>query len=401
MTHSNRGGSVQGHCRGNEQEDSDLFDLLPSDDLIQQEIPDHNMADEDFPDEDFDDLPLDELDGVIFQESTNVTAQPDSSRRSTPQNDSRTTGSPNRAAKPQTAQFQQHTLSRLGSSSSRSSTQKRDYRGYTRGAAGQIFSPAASEPSQKLEFVTNDESDFMDEDMDCILREVETNRVQTGRTGGPNQLPVQQGPGRDRESVANTTETSGSSCRLPSNSSRSVTPQGQSYTSSSAECDRLSAKKGPQSGSSVPALTLTSPPFTYLCLLEEMMSKPHPCATEIRVKAFIVTLLGKLSSNSGVWRVCATISDGTGYLDVELSNEVLTGLLGFSVAEKGPLKRDPARRGELDAGMRRCQEELVDMCCVMTIVVEPEGGKAVVTKVEPVNEKVLQELEQRARDGRK
>ncbi len=395
MAQSNRGGPVQGHRRGSEHEDSDLFDLLPSDDVIQQEIPDHNMADEDFPDEDFDDLPLDELDGVIFQESTNVTAQPDSSRRSTPQNDNGTTGNRNRATKPQTAQFEQHALSRLGSSGSRSGTQKRDYQGCTRGATGQIFSPAASEPSQELEFLTNDEGDFMDEDMDCILTEVETNRVQTGRTGGPNQLPVQQGPSRD------TTETSVSSCRLPSDSSRSVTPQGQSYTSSTAECDRLPAKTGPQSGSSVPALTLTSPPFTYLCLLEEMMSKPHPRATEIRIKAFIVTLLGKLSSSSGLWRVCATISDGTGYLDVELSNEVLTGLLGFSVAEKGALKRDPARRGELDAGMRRCQEELVDMCCVMTIVVEPDGGKAVVTKADPVNEKVLQEMEQRARDGRK
>lgn len=122
---------------------------------------------------------------------------------------------------------------------------------------------------------------------------------------------------------------------------------------------------------------------------------------EIHVKAFIVTLLGKLTSSNGVWSVSATISDGTGYLDVELSNEVLTGLLGFSVAEKGALKRDPSRRGELDAGMRRCQEELVDMCCIMTVIVQPEGRKAVVTKVDPVSEKILQELEQRVRDGRK
>lgn len=148
-------------------------------------------------------------------------------------------------------------------------------------------------------------------------------------------------------------------------------------------------------------LTLTSSPFTYLCLLDELISKPRPHTLEIRVKAFIVTLSGKLSSSNGLWRVSATISDGTGYLDVELSDEVLTGLLGFSVAEKGALKRDPARRCELDAGMRRCQEELVDMCCVMTIAVEPEGRKAVVTKADPVNEKVLQELEQRVRDRKK
>ncbi|TKS78601.1 RecQ-mediated genome instability protein 1 [Collichthys lucidus] len=354
MTQSDRGGSAQGHRYGNEQEDSDLFDPLPSDHLIEPEIPDHNMADDEIPDEDFDDLPLDELDDVIFQECANVR---DSSHRSAPQNNNnRVTGNPNRATKPHG--------SWIGSSNSRS-----------------------VEPSHESEFVANAESDFMDDDMDCFIAE-----VQSERTGGAHQLPVQQGPGRDRESATNKTDTSGSSGRLTSDSSKRVSHQGQSCTSSTAE---------PQSRSSAPAFTLTSPPFTYLCFLEEMMSKPHKQTTKIRVKAFIVTLLGRLSSSNGLWRICASISDGTGYLDVELSDEVLTGLLGFSVAEKGALKRDPARRGELDTGMMRCQQELVDMCCVMTIEVEAEGRKAVVTKAQPVDEKVLQELEQRVRDGRK
>ncbi|XP_040010606.1 recQ-mediated genome instability protein 1 [Xiphias gladius] len=386
-TQSSRSGSVQGHRHGVEQEGFDHFDLLPPEHKTQREIEAHNMAEEDFPDEDFDDLPLDELDSVIFQQTTNVTAQSDSNHRSTPQNKSRIIGNPNsvdRTTKPQTAKLEQHTLngsgSQFGSSNSRSITQKRDYQGCTKGAKGQLaaatstplFSPSTLEPSHELEFVTNYESDFMAEDMDCILEEAETYGVQPGRTGGPNQLPLQEGPRRDREKATNKTES-----------------------------DSPCAKKDPLSDSTVPALTLTSPPFTYLCLLEELMSKPHPHPTEIRVKAFIVTLLGKLSSNNGVWSVCAAISDGTGYLDVELSDEILTGLLGFSVAEKAVLKRDPARRGELDAGMRRCQEELVDMCCVMTIVVEPEGRKAVVKKADEVNEKVLQELEQRVRDRRK
>ncbi|XP_070690652.1 recQ-mediated genome instability protein 1 [Pempheris klunzingeri] len=395
LTGNSSGGSVRGRRHSNEQEDSDLSDLLPSDHLIQQEIPDHNMADEDFPDEDFDDLPLDELDAVIFQESSNVT---DSSHRSTAQNSNRITGNPNIATKPQAAQ-------------SRPMAVKKTHQGGIRGATEQLFSPAAVEASHELEFVTNDESDFMDEDMDCFLKEEELCREQTGRTGGLNRLPVQHESTRDGEASA-------SSCRLASNSSRGVIdtfssktepvfgsshniPQGRSSTSSTAAFDRLSTKKDPQSNRSVLALTLTSPPFTYLCLLEDIMSKPHPHIVEIRVKAFIVTLLGKLSSNNGRWTVCVTISDGTGYLDVELSDQVLTGLLGFSVAEKGALKRDAARRGELDAGMRRCQEELVDMCCVMTIVYEPEGRKAVVTKADPVTEKVLQELEQRVRDRRK
>nr|XP_020458010.1 recQ-mediated genome instability protein 1 [Monopterus albus]XP_020458011.1 recQ-mediated genome instability protein 1 [Monopterus albus]XP_020458012.1 recQ-mediated genome instability protein 1 [Monopterus albus]XP_020458013.1 recQ-mediated genome instability protein 1 [Monopterus albus]XP_020458014.1 recQ-mediated genome instability protein 1 [Monopterus albus]XP_020458015.1 recQ-mediated genome instability protein 1 [Monopterus albus]XP_020458016.1 recQ-mediated genome instability prote len=400
LTQSSRGGSSHGQYHANEQ-DTEL-----SDHMIQQEIQHHSVANEGF-----DDLPLDELDGVIFQESTNVTMQSDSSHRSTPQNSNRITGnhsSFDRATK--TAQFEQHYLngSQLGCSNSRSTTQKRGSQGCIRGAVGQsatvtstpFFSPAATVPSHELEVVSNNESDFPDEDMDCFFEEVQTCGEQTGRTGGP------------------TTEISDSTYRLASEPSRSETdripvkaepafessrntPQGQSFSSTTRESDRPSVNKVLQGDGTVPAVTLTSPPFTYLCLLEELMSKPHPHTTEIHVKAFIVTLLGKLSSSNGVWRVCATISDGTGYLDVELSNEVLTGLLGFSVAEKGALKRDPVRRGELDAGMRRCQEELVDMCCVMTIVVEPEGRKAVVTKADPVSEKVLQELEQRARDRRK
>lgn len=145
------------------------------------------------------------------------------------------------------------------------------------------------------------------------------------------------------------------------------------------------------------SMTLTSPPFTYICLLDDSLNKLNPPKTEILVKAFIVTLLGKLGCSDGLWRVSATISDGTGYLDVELSDEVLTGLLGFSVAQKAALKRDPARKGELEAGMRRCQEGLVDMCCLMTIAVDQEGGKAVVTKAEPVKEEDLQALEQRVK----
>lgn len=357
------------------------------------------MEGEDFPEEDFDNLPLDELDAVVFQESSKLV---DSSCRNMPQNNS-ITGNLNRGTKHQTALFEQNTLngsgSQLGSSNFCSTTQKRDYGGCSRGVTGQSAagtSSAAFVPPCELQFVTNDESDFLDEDMDFLLGE-----VQTGRTGEPNQLPLHQGPSTDRESATKTTEISSSICRLTSDSSRNITPQRQSYTPSTAEFDRQTAKKDPQSHCSAPALTLTSPPFTYLCLLEEMMSKPDFHTTEIHLKAFIVTLLGKLSSSNGLWRVSATISDGTGYLDVELSDEVLTGLLGFSVAEKGALKRDPARRGELDTGMRRCQEELVDMCCVMTIVIEPEGRKAVVTKAEPVSEKALQHLEQRVRDGRK
>nr|XP_020498911.1 recQ-mediated genome instability protein 1 [Labrus bergylta]XP_020498913.1 recQ-mediated genome instability protein 1 [Labrus bergylta]XP_020498914.1 recQ-mediated genome instability protein 1 [Labrus bergylta] len=356
-TQSSRGDPLQGRHRGNQQDNSHLSDVLPP----ERAIADHNPTDEDFQDEDFEDLPLDELDGEMFQQSADVSS---STHRST--------GNHNQATEPQTLIG---SGPRLDFNDSRSTAQ-----GFSGGATEQIVKPSHQSGADP-----NDENDFMDLDMDCFLE------VETGRNGAPNQLPVHQGP-RDQ------TRSSSSSCRPTSLSSRTDPHQIQSTTSSFAETERLSSAPSRSSG---PALTLTSPPFTYLCLLEEKKSKDQNQPVEIRVKAFIVTLLGKLSSSSGLWRVCATISDGTGYLDVELSDEVLTGLLGFSVAAKSILKRDPARRGELDAGMRRCQEELVDMCCVMTIVVEAEGGKAVVTKADPVNENALGELEQRVKETRR
>lgn len=335
-------GSAQGHHHSYEENS----DLLPSDRLNQQEI--QSMEDEDFPDEDFDVLPIDELDAIMFQENV------DFSQRAMEIPCGTTTA--------QTVEFEQTSVtssgSRFSTCNSKSTMQKRDYGGR----------PAAGTPSASANAV----SDFMDEDVDCMLIDVQT--------GGTAALPVQRGPNTNRESYTKKETISISGCALGSDSSRSITSHKPFLT---------------------PALTLSSSPFTYLCLLEQMMSRSDFQMTEICVKAFIVTLLGKLSSSNNVWNICATISDGTGYLDVELSDEVLRGLLGFSVEEKGLLKRDPLRRGQLEMGMRRCQEELVDMCCMMTLVVKAEGRKAVVTKVEAISEKVLQQLEQRQRAGRK
>lgn len=335
MTRSHRDESAQGH-RHSYEENSDLS---PSDRLNAQEI--LSKEDDEFPDEDFDALPVDELD-AMFQENTDF---------------SQRVMEPPRGAT--TAQTEQTPRTSSGSrfSPSKSTMQKRDYGGR----------PAAPTPSASANAVRD-----MDEDMDCILIDVQT--------GGTPTLPVQQGPSTSRESYTKKTNIGISGCGPGSDSPRSTASHRQSLT---------------------PALSLSSTPFTYLCLLEQMMSGSDFQTTEIRLKAFIVTLLGKLSSRNNAWNICATISDGTGYLDVELSDEVLRGLLGFSVEEKGLLKRDPLQRGQLETGMRRCQEELVDMCCIMTLVVEAEGRKAVVTKAEAVSEKVLQQLEQRLRAGRK
>uniref|UniRef100_A0A1A8FSL5 RecQ-mediated genome instability protein 1 n=3 Tax=Nothobranchius korthausae TaxID=1143690 RepID=A0A1A8FSL5_9TELE len=349
-TPSHRSGSIQSNRvqvpPSSVQQDSDA---------IHQSSQEDNLAGDEFPDGDFDDLPLDELDSIIFQE--NIASSKDSGHRNTSFSN---TGGLKGVSQPKTAPFEPLASSGSGTfegSSVRSATQKRDHQGHFREASHPprpFESSAASEQSHQLQL--NDVSSYMDEDMDCLFQEIKDGN------GGNTPLCVQEEPRRDKESI---TGISGSSTEMMS--------------------------------STPPGVTLTSSPFTYLCLLEDLMSKPHPQTIEIHIKAFIVTLRGKLSSSNGVWSISATISDGTGYLDVELSNQVLTDLLGFSVAEKMTLKRDPARRGELDCGMRRCQEQLVDMCCIMTIVMEPENGRAVVAKAEPVSERVFQELEHRRR----
>ncbi|XP_029998312.1 recQ-mediated genome instability protein 1 isoform X2 [Sphaeramia orbicularis] len=381
ISQSSIGGSVHGHRHSNDPEDSDLINHFPPDHVIQEDIPDHNMADDDFPDEDFDDLPLDELDSVIFQENTNVSTQAQSGNRGTTQS-----YNVERPTQRQTAIFEKNDSG--SSSTSRSLS-------------------THSKPSHQSVRLPPDDDDFMDEDMDCFLEEVDTFTTPIETTGGPNQ-------NRDTlnyrlqglsQSEKGTKKTENVSHRFTSESTKNVVDLTKTSCSTlqrqnDSELNRLFAKN-PQSDKTPTAMTLTSAPFTYLCLLDNSLSKPQPHTTEVLVKAFIVTLLGKLSSSNGLWQVCATISDGTGYLDVKLSDEVLTGLLGFSVAEKAAMKCDPARRGELEAGMMRCQEGLVDMCCIMTISIEPEGGKAVVTKAEPITEKVLLELEQRVKARRK
>lgn len=356
-------------------------------DTTHQEIHDHHTADENFPDEDFDDLPLDELDSVIFQE------------HAPPSCESRPGNS--------------HVVNNIESrnhSASRSTTQKRDYLGCPIADSGDLNTatskpssfPAASNLLHESETAVFPDSANIDEDMVSLFEDVEHRNLQSDNSLGCQ--PIQQIPYKGSESV-----TPGFSGSLYNKSTNSVTsrkssnvlqgssgpPEVQLLPFGSSESDRLSTKPCPPYECMGPAVTLTSPPFTYLCLLEKIISSPHPDITEIHVKAFIVTLLGKMSSSNGIWSITATISDGTGYLDVELSDHVLTNLLGFSVPEKGALKRDPARRAELEAGMRRCQEELVDMCCVMTVAVGRGSRKPVVTKADPVSEKVLQELEQR------
>ncbi|XP_044121729.1 recQ-mediated genome instability protein 1 isoform X2 [Neovison vison] len=140
------------------------------------------------------------------------------------------------------------------------------------------------------------------------------------------------------------------------------------------------------------AMDLYSPPFIYLSVL--MASKPKE-VTIVKVKAFIVTLTGNLSSSGGIWSITAKISDGTAYLDVDFVDEILTSLIGFSVPEMKQLKKDPLQYQKFLDGLQKCQRDLIDLCCLMTISFNPSLSKAMVLALQDLEMEHLENLKKR------
>lgn len=139
-------------------------------------------------------------------------------------------------------------------------------------------------------------------------------------------------------------------------------------------------------------VNLDTPPFTYISVL--LSNKPKGI-TNVKVKAFIVTLTGKLTSSSGLWSITAKISDGTAYLEVDFANEILTSLIGFSVPEMKQMKKDPVLHPELNKGLCNCQRELIDLCCLMTIEFNPSEAKTMVKVLQDVNANDVNNLKRR------
>lgn len=139
-------------------------------------------------------------------------------------------------------------------------------------------------------------------------------------------------------------------------------------------------------------LDLDSPPFTYISLL---LAKKPETVTILKVKCFIVTLTGNLTKSSGSWSIKAKISDGSAYLEVDFADDILTSLIGFSVPELNKLKKDPALRLKLKDGLEKCQKQLIDLCCLMTIEFNPFQSKATVLVLQDADDQHLEQLKKR------
>ncbi|XP_068032296.1 recQ-mediated genome instability protein 1 [Anomalospiza imberbis] len=139
-------------------------------------------------------------------------------------------------------------------------------------------------------------------------------------------------------------------------------------------------------------LDLDCPPFTYISLL---LAKKPETVTILKVKCFIVTLTGNLTKSNGSWGIKAKISDGSAYLEVDIADDILTSLIGFSVPEMNKLKKDPALRLKLKDGLEKCQKQLIDLCCLMTIEFNPFQSKATVLILQDADARHLEQLKKR------
>ncbi|NWV77758.1 RMI1 protein, partial [Dasyornis broadbenti] len=139
-------------------------------------------------------------------------------------------------------------------------------------------------------------------------------------------------------------------------------------------------------------LDLDSPPFTYISLL--LAEKPETVKI-LKVKCFIVTLTGNLTNSNGSWGIKAKISDGSAYLEVDFADDILKSLIGFSVPEMNRLKKDPALRLKLKDGLEKCQKQLIDLCCLMTIEFNPFQSKATVLMLQDADAGHLEQLQKR------
>ncbi|NXX10919.1 RMI1 protein, partial [Podargus strigoides] len=139
-------------------------------------------------------------------------------------------------------------------------------------------------------------------------------------------------------------------------------------------------------------LDLDSPPFTYISLL---LAKKPETVTILNVKCFIVTLTGNLTSSNGSWSIKAKVSDGSAYLEVDFADDILTSLIGFSVPEMNRLRKDPASRLKLKDGLEKCQKQLIDLYCLMTIEFNPLQSKATVLILQDADARHLEQLKKR------
>lgn len=127
-------------------------------------------------------------------------------------------------------------------------------------------------------------------------------------------------------------------------------------------------------------------PFTYLKKLMSLTFPEQP--TYHTVKAYISTLTSKLTSVDGKWTLTCKINDGTMAIDVDLSNQVLTNMIGFSHQEaqlmKQRIQTDRRVKEVLQEGIQQCQQKLIELMCLLELEVCARNPRPVIVATKPV-----------------
>lgn len=108
-----------------------------------------------------------------------------------------------------------------------------------------------------------------------------------------------------------------------------------------------------------------TPNFKYLIELKQL-----PELRLIRVKAYIVTLLTKLDFNNGCfWSMSVKLNDGTDTLDVDICDQVLCSLIGYSAQQCLRIKTKGSKQDKikLGLGLKNCQQNLIQMSSVFEL----------------------------------
>ncbi|XP_063537349.1 recQ-mediated genome instability protein 1-like [Cydia strobilella] len=115
---------------------------------------------------------------------------------------------------------------------------------------------------------------------------------------------------------------------------------------------------------------ISSEPFTYLKLINEMR-EIEKAGRVFRVKAQIMKLLSKLSVGKEGWSLRCTIVDGTGSLEVDFTNNVLSKLVGYTPQEMNQLKKQMATNPQLKEkavmALQKAKEALQVLYCIIEL----------------------------------
>lgn len=138
-------------------------------------------------------------------------------------------------------------------------------------------------------------------------------------------------------------------------------------------------------------------PFTYLAFVKKKMPVSQPI--RFHIKAYVSTLTDKLRRIGGIrWQLSCKINDGSEVMDVNLSNQVLTKLIGFSVPETMEmrhLKPDSFLMKKLNKGIKDCQQSLINLLAVMELVVSPGAEKPEIVSLRDVSDQDILLLQSR------